>query len=426
MTKTEYGSGAGKDSNRLDFSVSPLPLSGGSGGHSIVISNPWTSSGPPDHQRDNSAFSERSLSISVTHQSRAAQQELLSETKSEDPRKRNSFLDKELKSYLEFVNYERNLSSHTVQAYMRDLQAFLHWYHNKNNSRKSPPTPGRSDISSYLLHLSSLGHKPTSVARTLASLRGLFGWMKSAGSIDSDPTETLDNPQKGRKLPAVLTQSEVRRILEAANSAREKAILELLYACGLRVSELVGLNLNDLYLNQKYLKCTGKGNKERVIPIGDKALESIRSYINEERAKSLQIEKKRKVGRPRKRQKGGRTARFKNPLLLEDRSKAAQTGEGDMPLFLDDRGQRVNRTHIWRVIKRIAAKAGVEKSLSPHTLRHSFATHLLENGADLRSVQELLGHSSVVTTQLYTHVSRSHLKEAYANAQSHFGNTRIS
>lgn len=414
MKKTEYESGAGKEINRLDFSVSPLPLSGENTCQSIAISYSGSQNNQGPDNSGSGALNERSLSLTVSSSQQKPTLEL--------PSKSSGLLEKQLKSYLNFVAFERSLSSHTVLAYSRDLNAFLKWYQSKCLSISEIPT--RSNISDYLLFLSKNGHKPTSNARVLASLRGWFNWMKNAGTIDNDPTDTLSNPQKGRKLPAVLTQAEVRKILECAQTARDIAILELLYACGLRVSELIGLNLTDICLQQRYVKCIGKGNKERIIPIGESACFAIERYLTDEkqRESSKNFQKKPKVGRPKKKKPA-----FPYTLYKDSASKFKTEDKlASEPLFLDDRGNRLGRTHVWRTIKRIQAEANISKVLSPHTLRHSFATHLLENGADLRSVQELLGHASVVTTQLYTHVSRHHLKDAYRNAQSHFGNTQIS
>ena len=434
MSTTEYESGAGKENESLDFSVSALSFNNGAA-HScrsinISVSSPGSASlsKPIASQISISGSGSETVGAQIGLESITSDKP---QEKKQAGRRKKSLLEQQLKVYLEYTSYERSLSKHTIMAYGRDIQAFVHWY--QGDAHKNATVPRRTDISEYMLHLARQNQKPSSIARTLASLRGWFAWMKNNGTISDDPTETLHNPQKGRKLPAVLTQSEVKRILERAESARDKAILELLYACGLRVSELIGLNIDDLSLNQSYLKCLGKGNKERVIPIGDTALLALSNYLNDpnerELAASARQSKPKKVGRPRKKKAGGRLARYKNPMLSEvseSLSRAKATPGEVQALFLDDRGNRLSRSHVWRLIKRIASEAGITRELSPHTLRHSFATHLLENGADLRSVQELLGHASVVTTQLYTHVSRNHLKEAYTNAQSHFGNTRIS
>lgn len=431
MSTTEYESGAGKENESLDFSVSALPLNNRAA-HSCRSINVSISS-PGSASLQNKIASQISISHPVGSFGADIGLSSINRDKPKDKRhparRKRSFLEQQLKNYLEYAGYERSLSKHTILAYGRDIQTFVNWY--QGEARKTHQVPKRTDISEYMLNLSRQNQKPSSIARTLASLRGWFAWMKNGGTISDDPTETMHNPQKGRKLPAVLTQSEVKRILDTAESARDKAILELLYACGLRVSELIGLNIDDLSLNQSYLKCLGKGDKERVIPVGDTALLALSKYMNDPKERTLALktrfEKPRKVGRPRKKKSGGRLARYKNPILSEVSASLNRAKSADREaLFLDDRGNRLSRSHVWRLIKRVASEAGITRELSPHTLRHSFATHLLENGADLRSVQELLGHSSVVTTQLYTHVSRNHLKEAYSNAQSHFGNTRIS
>ncbi|MCA9803643.1 MAG: tyrosine recombinase [Cyanobacteria bacterium HKST-UBA02] len=327
-------------------------------------------------------------------------------------------LTRHLKSYLEHVRLERGLSSHTVAAYYRDLGAFVKWLGNASEAG----TPRHNDITRYLAVLKEKRQKPATLARVLASLRGWFGWMTSTGILKSDPSEIIANPQQGRKLPTVLTVDEVERMLAACEDPRERAIIELLYGCGLRVSELVGLDVEDISVENGYVRCLGKGDKERVVPVGSRALEALSIYLDCESRQELPGRSvKRKPGRPRKRRAGGRKARtglngIDPPAIKQNRSP----GEA---VFRDSSGRRINRTAVWRIMKRIAEKAGVSRNLSPHTLRHSFATHLIERGADLRSVQELLGHSSVVTTQLYTHVSRSHLRQAYQSAQHRFGNS---
>jgi integrase/recombinase XerD len=311
------------------------------------------------------------------------------------------------KSYLNYVKLERALSPNTVAAYRRDITSFLRWM--KQNRSTSQDDPGRTDISDYLAYRRKKGDRPTSCARTLASLRGWFSWLKDSGFATHDPSDAVHNPQKGKQLPTVLSSNEITRMLAVAQSKKEIAILELLYGGGLRVSELVGLNKGDINLDQGYLRCMGKGNKERIVPIGRAAVSAIRAYIEEDQEVArVHAERAAKPKRGRKRL---------------DANQNASTVQGMEPVFRDSNRMRLSRLVIWQMVKRIAAKAGVTKSLSPHTLRHSFATHLLENGADLRSVQELLGHASVVTTQLYTHVSRQHLKKAYESAQSQFVNT---
>jgi integrase/recombinase XerD len=292
-----------------------------------------------------------------------------------------------------------------VAAYKRDITAFLQWLKQNRNLNEEFPT--RQDISDFLAYRRKKGDRSTSCARTLASLRGWFSWLKDSGFATNDPCDAVHNPQKGKQLPTVLSSGEISRMLSNAKSKKEIAVLEMLYGGGLRVSELVGLNTADVNLEQGYLKCLGKGSKERIVPIGRAAVKALREYMDEERAAAAAL-----AAKPVKAKRGRKRLAI---AVCEE-----QKGE---PVFRDKNGARLSRLVVWQIVKRIAEKAGVTKSLSPHTLRHSFATHLLENGADLRSVQELLGHASVVTTQLYTHVSRQHLKKAYESAQSQFVNT---
>lgn len=282
--------------------------------------------------------------------------------------------------YLRFLTRERGLSPHTVSAYDRDIAGFLDW----QNDKFSKPT--RQVVGTYLQYLKTSGHEPATLARKLASLRGWFIWQKLHGKLEEDPCEAILSPKSGRKLPQVLTVAEINALLKVAETSRDKLIIELLYGAGLRVSELAGLTIKDLNLSHGYVRCLGKGSKERIVPIGRAALEALRNYLAAE----------------------GRTS---------DPEPANKSNRAIRPLLIDRKGGKISRLVIWQAVKRLAKRAKLKKDLSPHTLRHSFATHLLENGADLRVVQELLGHSSIITTQLYTHVSRMHLKKAYASAQ---------
>ncbi len=328
-----------------------------------------------------------------------------------------------LTPYLAHIGSERGLSDNTQEAYRHDLTSFCRWFAARG------PVDGdqklkilRRDVISYLSYQKAHGHESSSLARVLASLRGWFTWLKYLKLIDSDPLEGFENPHRQKKLPMVLTPPEVLTMIEIATEPREIAMIELMYSSGLRVSELTGLNLSDLNMTQGYLKCLGKGSKERIVPIGSKAMAVLESYLHIERQKEAEVEaareeasKVRKAGRPRK--------------LIAEKSSGTSPGarrrnssaQRQVPLFKDEKGKRLSRLVVWQIIRRLAKKAGINKSISPHTFRHSFATHLLENGADLRAVQELLGHANLVTTQLYTHVSRAHLKNAYQNAQGSFG-----
>ena len=296
-----------------------------------------------------------------------------------------------LNSYIDFVRSEKSLSVNTQMAYQRDLQSFVNW----QKSRQKEATT-RQDLQQYIVFLRQKGQKTSSIIRAIASLRGWFAWQKTTGKVAEDPLEAMHNPVRSKKLPAVLSKDEVERMIQAAENGRDRLIVELLYGAGLRVSELVGLDVKDVNLTQSYLRCFGKGSKERIVPIGRQALVCVQEYLKELKDA------------------------HSHPEPVSKAKSLKQLKHVVRPLFRDRSGNRLSRLVVWQVVKRLAKNAGVEKSLSPHTLRHSFATHLIENGADLRSVQELLGHANIVTTQLYTHVSRGHLRKAYDQAQTAF------
>ncbi|HEY9758120.1 MAG TPA: tyrosine-type recombinase/integrase [Oculatellaceae cyanobacterium] len=338
---------------------------------------------------------------------------------------------KHLCSYIEYITRDRSLSRNTQLAYKRDLSAFVAFCREHNLEEIQ-----RAHITKYLLALKTKGHKTASISRNLACLRGFFAWQKNTGLLKSDPTEGLSNPQKAKLLPQVLTQEEVNRLFAVAMKRRDKVIVELLYGAGLRVSELVGLDRKDVNLSQNYLRCFGKGSKERIVPFGMQALQALQEYMQEqaqeaekETASSVNTVTKNAASKARHRNKPGRPRKAKaidftppseTPEKQKNGRQLSHSHVRVQPLLLGLDRKRLTRLVVWQIIKRLALAAGINKKLSPHTLRHSFATHLLENGADLRAVQELLGHSSVVTTQLYTHVSRGHLRKAYQSAQQAF------
>ncbi|CAN5179744.1 site-specific tyrosine recombinase [soil metagenome] len=332
-----------------------------------------------------------------------------------------------LPPYLEHVRAERSLALNTVISYQRDLTFFSNWFKLEQQSGRisslTGTMPTRGEVLRYLSSLKAKGQQPASVTRMLASLRGWFGWLKDMHYVQKDPLEHFENPHRIKKLPQVLTAAEVSLLFAVSSTAREKAILELLYGCGLRVSELVGLNLSDLNIAQGFIKCFGKGSKERIVPVGKEAVAALAYYRNEvEELKNAKLkqaieEQKANQGKPRKR---GRPRKEIASLPKKNEARTSRRAIKEEPLFKDEQGQRLSRLVVWQIVKRLSQKAGITKSISPHTLRHSFATHLLENGADLRAVQELLGHANLVTTQLYTHVSRAHLKSAYTQAQLNF------
>lgn len=291
--------------------------------------------------------------------------------------------------YLRFLSRERSLSPNTVAAYENDLAGFIDWVATQE------ALSDRQLITQYLQFLKSRGHESSTVARKLATLRGWFEWQKQNGRIKSDPCEAILNPKIAKRLPKILSAAEITAMFKVAESPRDRLIIELLYGAGLRVSELTGLALKDLNINHGYVRCLGKGDKERIVPIGRAALEAVRIYIAAE--PRLQPSPPKPISKP---------AANKNSRVPVS-----------PPLLADRQGKRISRLVIWQIVKRLAVKAKINKTLSPHTLRHTFATHMLENGADLRVVQELLGHSSIITTQLYTHVSKKHLKKAYISAQ---------
>ena len=275
-----------------------------------------------------------------------------------------------LAEYLDFLEIEKGLSKNTLEAYRRDLSNFFDFCNDIDISKIQ-----RTQINSYVRNLHEKKYSPTSIMRKIASLRGFFKWACANEKTKSNPTLTLDQPKIPQKLPKVMTAEEINSILNQDLSKLHRVIIELLYGCGLRVSELVNLKINDFDLNGKYLECTGKGSKDRIVPLGKKAISAIKNYLPE---------------------------REYNLQKYNLQSKQ---------LLINEKGKQVTRQEVYTFIHEQGKK--LHKAISPHTLRHTFATHLLENGADLRVVQELLGHSDVSTTQLYTHISKKRLKEVY-------------
>ena len=274
-----------------------------------------------------------------------------------------------LAEYLEYLDVEKGLSENTRDAYRRDLGEFLNFCGCAVQDVK------RQNLNSFILKLREEKYSPTSVARKIASLRGFFKWLCANEICQSNPALTLEQPKLPQKLPKVMTIEEIETILKQNLTPEQKVIVELLYGCGLRVSELVNLEISNIDINAKYLQCLGKGSKERIVPIGKKAIKAIKDFLP---YREFIIDKYNLT--------------TKKLLVLEN-------------------GREITRQDVYNFIKEQGEK--IHKHISPHTLRHSFATHLLENGADLRIVQELLGHSDVSTTQLYTHISKKRLKEVY-------------
>ena len=272
--------------------------------------------------------------------------------------------------YLEYLELEKGLSQNTLDAYRRDLEDFA-----DVTGAEDITSVERLMINSYVRTLREKKYAPTSIIRKVASLRGFFKWASSTGILEKNPAATLEQPKVPQRLPKVLTVREIEDMLHNNLTPLQHVIMELLYSCGLRVSELVNLKINDIDLASKYVRCFGKGSKERIVPIGETAKQVVKEYLPQ---RDLLIKKY--------------NLQTKKFLILENGRMITRQ---DVYTFIHAQGKLIN------------------KNISPHTLRHSFATHLLENGADLRIVQELLGHSDVSTTQLYTHISKKRLKEVY-------------
>ena len=270
--------------------------------------------------------------------------------------------------YLEYLELEKGLSQNTIDAYRRDLSDFA-------QNLEDIHSINRMNINAYVRTLRERKLAPTSVIRKVASLRGFFKWATSSGILEKNPAATLEQPKTPQRLPKVVSVKEIDEMLHNKLTPLEHVMMELLYSCGLRVSELVNLKLNDIDLSSKYVRCFGKGSKERIIPIGEQAKAMLKEYFPT------------------------------RDLLIKKYNLTTKN------LLIKDNGHFVTRQDVYNFIH--AQGKLIHKNISPHTLRHSFATHLLENGADLRVVQELLGHSDVSTTQLYTHISKKRLKEVY-------------
>ncbi|PWU69098.1 site-specific tyrosine recombinase XerD [Gracilibacillus dipsosauri] len=284
-----------------------------------------------------------------------------------------------VEEFYHYLRIERGLSNNTLQAYRRDLSHYYQFL-NENKKLEKWDNVSRQDILQFLYHLNDTGKSTSTIARTLSTIRLFHQFLIREFQLSQDPSLHIETPRTGRRLPKVLSTDDVEKLLSIEPkdkySIRNKAMLETLYATGLRVTELTDLTLADLHLTMGFVRCFGKGSKERIVPLGDLAKESVEMYLEQAR-----------------------------PMLVSKKNTEN--------VFVNHHGNRLSRQGFWKIIKQIAKDVGIEKEISPHTLRHSFATHLLENGADLRAVQEMLGHSDISTTQIYTHVSKSRLKDIY-------------
>ncbi|MCU7493949.1 MAG: site-specific tyrosine recombinase XerD [Ignavibacteria bacterium] len=282
--------------------------------------------------------------------------------------------------YLTVLKLEKNLSENTITGYRNDLMNLVNFASDRGIEDES--SIDYRLISDFYKMLSDMGVAGTTSARYLSSHKGYFEYLLSNGYIERNPVEKIMSPKLSRKLPQVLTFNEVEKILSQPTTdtplgIRDKALLEVLYASGLRVSESIGLHLQDLFLTEEVIRVFGKGSKERLVPIGSSAIEWINVYLMRSRP------------------------------LLEKKGKSQNV------LFLNNRGSKLSRMGVWKIVDRYTREAGVLKEVHPHTFRHSFATHLLEGGADLRAVQEMLGHADISTTQIYTHIDREYIKQVH-------------
>jgi integrase/recombinase XerD len=287
--------------------------------------------------------------------------------------------------FLTYLKVEKGFSENTLAAYQNDLSqlaSFVEKEAAKQGLIPSWATLGRQGMLSYQINLKERNYAPTTLARKVAAAKSFFKFMVVEGRLKENPTENIASPNVARLLPKPISISQVRRLLEqpakksTPEAKRDKAMLELLYASGMRVSELTSLNLSDIDIAGGFVRCFGKGHKERMIPIYRQAAVAVEEYLKEARPK----------------------------IVRRDEEKA---------LFLNRRGERLTRQGFWQILKGYAKAAGLDKEITPHTLRHSFATHMLSGGADLRSVQELLGHANISTTQVYTHLTSEHVRRTY-------------
>ncbi|WP_345759508.1 site-specific tyrosine recombinase XerD [Ligilactobacillus salivarius] len=287
-----------------------------------------------------------------------------------------------LMDYLHYLKVERGLSENTINSYGIDLKLFLEYL--RENEIPSFKQVNKEVIVNYMQSEKNNNKANSSILRSVSSLRKFFQYLAQEKIIEKDPMLLIDTPKKKQHLPQVLTKEEVEKLLRSPNTGqvlglRDRAMLELMYATGLRISEIINLKLEDLHLTMGTLQTLGKGHKERIVPVGDEAIKWVNRYLEEVRPK----------------------------LLKQKRSNY---------LFLNFHGNNLTRQGVWKNLKAEVRKAGIQKNITPHTLRHSFATHILENGADLRIVQELLGHADISTTQIYTHLSNKQLADIYNRA----------
>ncbi len=283
-----------------------------------------------------------------------------------------------VQKFVNFLERDKRLSLNTLQSYRRDIEQYFTYLQEINLQNIS--NSNKTTVIAYLLYLQKKGRATSTISRNLASIRSFYQYISKNKLIDHDPTAELESPKVEKKLPQILSPEEVELLLEQPQCVdlkgyRDKAMLELLYATGIRVSELIQLDLSDLNMDMAYIRCN-KGTKERMIPIGSMAIGALKEYLNKSRS-----------------------------LLIQSSDETA--------LFVNINGSRLTRQGFWKIIKQYKNQAQINKDITPHTLRHSFAAHLLENGADLRSIQEMLGHSDISSTQIYAQIAKNRIKDIY-------------
>ncbi|MGM0619938.1 MAG: site-specific tyrosine recombinase XerD [Bacteroidota bacterium] len=283
------------------------------------------------------------------------------------------------KGYENYLKLEKSLSQNSVAAYINDINKLVDFLET-NQKRVTPERVKLLHLKSFVEWLNEKGVSPRTQARTISGIKSFYKYLLIEGKISSDPTALLESPKIGRKLPDILSMEEIDTLIDAIDlekpeGQRNKAMLETLYSCGLRVSELVNLKLTNLFFDQGFIKIEGKADKERLVPVSNRAIEEINKYMNG----------------------------YRNKLKIHKDSENI--------LFLNRRGKKLSRVMVFTIIKNLSEKINLNKKISPHTFRHSFATHLINGGADLRAVQEMLGHESILTTEIYTHLDRDYLKD---------------
>ncbi len=286
--------------------------------------------------------------------------------------------DDSIMGYQNYLRLEKSLSQNSIAAYINDINKLVFFLNDKFKG-VAPDKVILNHLKSFVEWLNKKGVSPRTQARTISGIKSFYKYLLIEGNITSDPTALLESPKIGRKLPDILSMEEIDSLIEAidltkAEGQRNKAMLETLYSCGLRVSELVNLKITNLFFEQGFIKIEGKAGKERLVPVSGRAIEEINKYMNNYR-KTLRVHK-----------------------------------DSENILFLNRRGRKLSRVMIFTIIKNLAEKVNLQKKISPHTFRHSFATHLINGGADLRAVQEMLGHESILTTEIYTHLDKDYLK----------------